>query len=344
MNNIFEELEDSQRIKANTKKYKDFSISDAFADYYGLNVSYTETVEAAAIALNLNDVVTARLVAINNKEAIFEAVNIKERMTSKVSLNKYPSLIKRVGDEFQVKIIAKSSKKSECQVDMFAPIFERWIDEIILNQTEIPVVNLELMMGRYGSGGYNGKINVEPLSELAGVPVYVDAFIPGSQIVLNIEHDFNKWVGKTVTALIDKVSTKPNRQEISVICSVKKYLNSLGDQSKVAWYNAMVNNNQEWKQLLKTTFEGIVTGVINSSKKTGVFVEIPQYSITVLIPTDAKLLTSYHPEQNVAVKLVSVDATTYYDSATEQTKHNIPYEVENGHVKNVNIETVFEFA
>jgi len=338
---VFSELNDLERIKQNSQKYANVEISEAFADYYGLKFSNTLFVEEP-IRVSLNDIVTARIVGITEKEVLLESPFVKGRLSAKINTSKAANLATRIGTNVDVKIVAKS--RDGYTVDMLAPAFDYWANNI--KGKAIEVRDLKLLVGRSGSGGYSGKIYIDELSEQTGVDTYVDAFIPGSQIVLNIERDFNRWVGKDVKAFVDVVSTKPNSNELSVICSVKKYLKYIGEQNLVEMYKAMLDNGKEWKEMKKTVYKGTVTGVINSSKRVGVFVEIEDAHITTLIPTDASELVKYKPGQSVEVMLEEINSTTYYDSTMNQTKHNIPYEVdpETGEYINVKLEPTYKLV
>ena len=48
-------------------------------------------------------------------------------------------------------------------------------------------------------------------------------------------------------------------------------------------------------------FNGVVTGVINSNKKTGVFIELPEHNITGLMPVNSSDLVNYRPGQDINV-------------------------------------------
>jgi hypothetical protein len=54
---------------------------------------------------------------------------------------------------------------------------------------------------KLSNGGFIGKALVPAVSDFIGEPYYVDAFIPGSQIVLNIESDFSRWMVQQLTHL-----------------------------------------------------------------------------------------------------------------------------------------------
>lgn len=330
---IFSELEDSARIKANTMRYRDMSIEDAFNDFYGKKTC--SCVAEPPISVNINDYVKARIVAITKRTTEFEAVNVKGRLISKVDLSRTPDI--DTSREYTVKIVERT--KDGWIVDPWAPMFDAWIDENLKTRTPVTVTNLKLVQG-----GYTARVRVDSLSTLTSSDVYVDAFIPGSQIVLNIERNFAKWNGATVTAFIDGYTRKPQSNEMCVICSVKKYLQSIGDMTKIEWFKAMTENTDAWKQLTQRTLEGVVTGVICTAEKCGVFVELPQYNITTLINAPANELTKYHPTNVVNVRVVNVDSPTYFDDTMQQMQHIIPYRIENGKYVDVKLNVEMAFA
>ena len=51
----------------------------------------------------------------------------------------------------------------------------------------------------------------------------------------------------------------------------------------MSMFNEWCGESDEWKKIAETSYEGKVTGIINSSKKCGVFVEIPSLMITGMI-------------------------------------------------------------
>ena len=57
----------------------------------------------------------------------------------------------------------------------------------------------------------------------------------------------------------------------------------------------------------KPSYEGTVTGIINSNKKTGVFVELDGKYITGLLPLEASDLLNYKPGDSVIVKVAEFE-------------------------------------
>ena len=225
-------VDDKKRIKENTLKYSNMSIEDAFADFY--NTERTSKVVPQPIIVSVGSCLRAKLVNNSKKGAEFEALNVKGRLITKTDVSKYPNLANRIGDEFTVKIIEKNC--DGYVVDMFAPIFDEWAASVKASDRPVTVENLKLMLGVTGAGGYIGKVNVNPLSEFTGNNIYVDAFIPGSQIVLNIESNFEKWNNTNVIACVDSISARLVINEVLVICFVEDYLTEYGNLMKADGY------------------------------------------------------------------------------------------------------------
>ena len=101
---------------------------------------------------------------------------------------------------------------------------------------------------------------------------------------------------------------------------------------------------EQWKRFEKTELSGKVTGVINSSKKCGVFVEIPELEITGFVEEKPEELVNYKPHNVVKVKLVGFDEETYFDHTMQQMQHVVPYEIENGVLRKCNLKPILQFV
>lgn len=279
-------LEDPvKRIKRLSVKYKDVSIAESFRREYDLPLE-TEGLEdhldaVTPLAVGDNIDVTVDTVT---KDKIYVSRNHSKDY---ISLRQGPTILRvEPGDKLTVSVVEK--RKDEVIADALQPLIDEWLDGIqrtLFNRfqsSEVVVRDLQLVYG-----GYTGKILVEGL--MFKKPYYVNAFIPGSQIVLNIEQDFDRWVGKNVTAMVTAVTKKNGA--LSVICSRKKYLNSLGGQSLVNIFDmGYGTDNHPFTNII---FEGHVTGILNSANKQGVFVEVPMYNITGMIPMSPAELVNY---------------------------------------------------
>lgn len=324
-------VSDKERIKYNTKKYADVSISEAFGG------AYREDEPEVPLTLRYGDVIDVKIASIEKGEVKFQGLTAKETVICKNNLAKYAKLRHYLPlDPIKARVIS-ADRKQVC-VDVLLPMLDQWIvgtmedvdkQRNMANPQVVMVHDLQLTRG-----GYMGKINVPTIEEFVGEPYYVDAFIPGSQIVLNIENDFERWVGKDVMAFVTGYSPKPNMPtKMSVICSPKAYLTFLGDMTLVDMFSHYCSIDDEWKAASEVVYDGVVTGILNSTRKCGAFIEITSMNLTGMADVAPEELVNYQPGQEVKVKISSFDDMTYFDSDSGQRKHMEPYEIENGVLK-----------
>jgi exoribonuclease R len=114
--------------------------------------------------------------------------------------------------------------------------------------------------------------------------------------------------------------------------------------TKIDLFKAYTEDNDEWKKNLETRRKGLVTGVINTAKKCGVFVELPELNITGLVSLKSDELVNYKPGDEVDVRIVSFDEIRYYDKDYDQVRHAIPYVITDNLVKECNLKPVLQFA
>lgn len=324
-------VSDKERIKYNTKKYADVSISEAFGG------AYREDEPEVPLTLRYGDVIDVKIASIEKGEVKFQGLTAKETVICKNNLAKYAKLRHYLPlDPIKARVIS-ADRKQVC-VDVLLPMLDQWIvgtmedvdkQRNMANPQVVVVHDLQLTRG-----GYMGKINVPTIEEFVGEPYYVDAFIPGSQIVLNIENDFERWVGKDVMAFVTGYSPKPNMPtKMSVICSPKAYLTFLGDMTLVDMFSHYCSIDDEWKAASEVVYDGVVTGILNSTRKCGAFIEITSMNLTGMADVAPEELVNYQPGQEVKVKISGFDDMTYFDSDSGQRKHMEPYEIENGVLK-----------
>ena len=131
---------------------------------------------------------------------------------------------------------------------------------------------------------------------------------------------------------------------MSLICSRKALLNFSGNLSKIQLFSDYCENNKKWKAFTKSEFVGTITGVIDSSKKTGVFVEIPVFNITGMISTEAKDLVNFKKGAEVKVRITDFEQMLTYNPTNGNTEHAIPYVIEDGCLKSCILKPVLELA
>lgn len=341
------------RIKRNSERYKNVDIREAFAQEYGLKIKKSRKKEANQMYYDVQpgEIIPLKITYIDKKTVAFDQSLFKENIVSAVNLYQYKRFKKNTPKEtVNCKVISKTADK--IVVDPLAPMFDEWLkdklDSIhhqydLKNDRSIEVRNLTLIRG-----GFSGDVRVDPVSDFCGQDIMLKAFIPGSQIVLNIESDFEKWNGKSVKAFITNyMQSSGNYQgadKLSLICSAKEYLKFLGDKVKMDFFNEYCLESERWKKITETSWKGVVTGIINSSKKQGVFVEIPDLYITGMIEMSSSKLNYYHPGMEIEVKLDRIDEPTVWNSDVGQMQHKPAFVIDGNVLKKCNLRFVFKIA
>lgn len=338
------------RIKRNSALFSNVDCSKAFSLFYGIRIKKVKESDTAYRDVTPGDLIELRLMDVNKKAAVFDTGAFKENIVSAVNLFQYAKFKNgkwKRGMKVLCKVVAKEPGK--ISVDPLAPMFDTWIKDKLENipaqynvkeDRSIKVSNLRLI----NNAGFQGDVRVDNVSDFCGQDVCIKAFIPGSQIVLNIERNFPRWEGQTVRAFItnyiDRRDSKGDR--MSLICSAKEYLKFQGDKNKIAIFDTYCQREKEWEEITKTPICGTVTGIINSSKKQGVFVEISDLNITGMVEMKSEQLVHYHPGDELIVTLKRIDEPMFYNEFTDQMQHSKPYIIEDGALKKCNLRFVFE--
>ena len=338
---------DKERIKFLSRKYKDVPIVEAFASEYNFPINQLdEHVDITPVEPRIGDVLDVHIASIDKNRVVFDTMNLKNELISKVNLYKYSIFRNFIPTDF-VKVMVTDIDKQRVYVDPIAPLMDAWMsrhigDKLYQKQIKSPhpvkVKNLRLV-----AGGFLGEAVVSDVTDFVREEYTVSAFIPGSQIVLNIAEDFNDYVGKEVDAFVVNYLKKPNG-EISVICSVKEYLKFQGECIMMDMFNSWCDGTDYWKMVEQTSYPGKVTGIINSSKKCGVFVEIPSLKITGLVSTKPEELVNYKPHSDVMVKIKGFDEETYFNQTMRQIQHVEPYIIKNGSLEKCNLKPILALA
>ena len=337
-----------ERIKFYSQKYKNTSLSDAFNDVYKVNLKTNIPDIDCHATLNPGQIIRAKIQSVSKGNVTFDSISIKDPLICRTNLHRFKKFQEFLPlNPIELKVIEKTNRGYV--VDPMLPIFEGWLNPILKDPTIqydikepnlVYVENLQLV-----AGGFLGKVKVECLSEFVGEPQYIEAFIPGSQIVLNIESNFERWIGKTVPAFITNYIQKPGiGKGMSLICSTKQYLKYLGDLEKIDIFKAWSDAGPIWDKITELRFEGVVTGVINSAKKCGVFVEIPQHYITGMISMKPEELVNYKPGQKITVKITGFEEEMLWNKVVQQMQHAIPYVIENNKLRECSLKPILELV
>lgn len=339
---------DKERIKFYTQKYKNSSIIEAFNDVYGTKCKNIPLANETPQDFKVGDKIKAMVSSVNKYDTILEVSNAKKPIVSKTNLWKFDKFKQFIPSQ-PIDMQVVEVKKDKIVVDPLGYLLGDYLNPIIknpniqrnINETK-PIIVKNLSLTR---GGFMGKAVIPNVSEFVGEEYTVDAFIPGSQIVLNVTDDFEKFNGADVCAfIVNYIQSPTNPSKMSLICSVKELIKFTGECNMVSIFKEWCENTRTWDNVKSHVWEGKVTGVINTSKKCGVFVEIPELSITGMVSTPASELVNYKPHQDVSIKLVGFEEETYFNEAAQQKQHVEPYVIEGDILEKCNLKPILEFA
>ena len=346
---------DRERIKAYSKKYKDFSITEAFEDCYGISIndSFKEKANFIPSDLRVGQYIKTKILSIDKSGVIFDPANYKTNLQSSVNLYKYDKF-KHFLPKDELTAVVTRVDKDKAVINPISPMMDMWLNPILEDTTiqkRIPTDsndNMDTIIVKdlkLSKGGFLGKAVIPTVSDFVGEHYTVDAFIPGSQIVLNITDNFEQFEGGAVEAFVVNYMKKPgSKDEMSLICSAKEVIKFVGECNMIKLFNSWCEESELWKTVSSTTFSGVVTGVINTSKKCGVFVEVPDLSITGMVAAKPEDLVNYKPHTKVDVKIEGFDEEMFYNSDVNQRQHVEPYEIEDGILRKCNLKPILQFV
>ena len=342
---------EKERIKWNTTKYADHTIVEAFEEEYRTPIKVDNvSIESTPSELHIGDIINVSILEVSKRSVVFDTRNIKDNIYSAVDLSKYerfknPAYCSPIRDiEAKITNITKAGVK----IDVIEPMIESyvmrnvnkpWLQKEIGNPHTVRVRNLQLT-----KGGFLGKVALPNVSNFLGEPYLVDAFIPGSQIVLNITDNFEQFIGKDVNAFIINYIEKPGSNKMSLVCSVKEYLKFNGECLMIDMFKNWCDDNEVWKTTKEFNNTGIVTGVINSSKKCGIFVELPNLFITGMVNISPTDLVKYKPGDRINVRIDGFEEEVYYNPVIQQTQHVEPYKITDGCIEKCTLKPILKLV
>ena len=339
---------DAERIKAYSKRYKNMSIVEAFEHAYGITIGQVkEGVNNTPSEIKVGDEIKLNILSITKNHVEFDAANYKAQILSSVNLHKYDRFKHNLPTD-PIKVLVMDVQKDRVTVDPLAPVVNDYLNPILSNKNvqkvignpqSVRVKNLQLT-----KGGFTGKAVLPTVSQFVGEEYTVDVFIPGSQIVLNITDNFEQFVGKEVDAFIINYMNKPGSNALSLVASAKELIKFRGECKLIELFKSWCEESECWKKNLTSKYQGRVTGVINSSKKCGVFVEIPALDMTGLVPVEPDQLVNYKADSFVWVQLTGFDEEKKYNPITKQMEHVDPYVIEDNCLVRCNLKPVLSFV
>lgn len=343
---------EGERIKAMTEKYKEDSIQESFAKEYKIRFSksFLRDVSTSFGETEMDpqpgDNIMLRIKDITKKGVAFYQGNIKETIKCNTNLYQYPRLRDCFAEMKPISCKVISRNINEIVVDPLAGMLDDWIASTTLDlqsqyhMTEdrsITVESLHLVRG-----GFTGRIRVDTISNFCGKDMYMEAFIPGSQIVLNVEYDFEKWEGQSVQAFVTNYTNKPGNSNMTLICSVKELLRHEGNKQIIEWFKMYCDDSKEWDEVSNQVFDGVITGVCHTQNKCGAFVELPDQHITAMIPLKPEQLCHYKRGADIRVMIDHFDEPTKWNGL--QLIHLVPYIINDDILENMSLRIVLKEA
>lgn len=296
-----------ERLMYMKKNYGGMSIPEQFAVFYGETVSDDLKKNKHInnpIIIEVGGTYTGSVHEITKRGVVLDVPGVKEEIISKENfttcIDNIQNYLVTHNNELMFKVLEK--KNGKYYVSILEAYYESWkkqIDKAIEQHMAINV-HIDSLI----KGGYMCHTNIWPISELTGKTYTSAVFIPGSNIVLNIETDFARWLDKDVEVIpqnFTKFKAFGRPIENSLTASRKMVLKIYGMKNMYdIYYKAKLAEHPDVKYTPEV-FTGKVTGIINSNKKTGVFIEIEDKYITGLMPVSADNLLNYKPGDNIQV-------------------------------------------
>ena len=303
---------DLERIKYMKKAYGNMSLAKSFSIFYGLEIA-PEIKSNKAInnvtVIELGKVYLGIVKSIGKNGIVFDMPGVKEEIISKENFNDCMDVLNNYLITHNNKLLfeVREHKDGKYIVSVISAYYRQWVTTI--NKAIQHEQGINVHIDRLVKGGYVCHTNITPICQLTGKTYTHSVFIPGSHIVLNIEHDFEKWVDQDVTIIPQKFvefhkDMRTGLIENSLVGSRKKVLQILGMNNIHELYTkwALAQKDERVKYEPES-FPGTVTGIINSSNKTGIFVELDDKYITGLMPIDAMDLLDYKPGDPITVRI-----------------------------------------
>ena len=308
LEDIFNDFKsDKERIKYMNENYGGMDLAKSFEIFYGMKVSSaakkSKTINTITNII-VGNVYEGTVASFNHRGITFEIPGVKEEIVSKETFSdcfdEVQNYLMNHNGKLMFEVREKRNGKYYVSViNAYYRIWQQLIERCIASETPINVHIDDLVRG-----GYLCHTDIWPINELTGKNYTSSVFIPGSLIVLNIESDFNKWIGKDVDIIPQKFTHyRPvgAPAENSLINSRKHLQQHKRFKNIHQIYTRMKLATMPVAIYTPEVFEGTVTGIINSSKKTGVFVELDNKYITGLLPLNSESLYGFHPGDKIKV-------------------------------------------
>ena len=322
---------DNDRIKYMKNAYKNMSLAKSFSIFYGVEVSPEITKDKSinqVNIINLGEIYAGTVKEITKTQISFSIPGVKEEIISKENFSTCIDYVQNYLLSHNNKLLfeVREKKDNRYYVSVISAYYKNWVDTI--NKAIQREDGIEVHIDSLVQGGYLCHTPITTLNNLTGRNYTHSVFIPGSHIVLNIEHDFEKWIGQDVVIVPQKFvefrkNFKTGETENSLVGSRKKVLQIMGMKNLAEMYNKYLLSTKENVKFTPETYEGVVTGIINAQKKQGVFIELQDKFITGLLPMEAYDLLDYKPGDKVNVCIDTFEVQEGKDPFIFNKKGNV---------------------
>lgn len=333
-----------ERIKYMSNAYRNMNLTKAFQTFYNLSIKqevYNNSTINSVYTLEIGKSYLGNVESFSKRGLTFSVPGVKDVIMSKENFTDCEDNINNYLLTHNNKLLfeVKEKKNNVYIVSVIDGYYQSWvniIDDAIRNNNGIQVHIDQLV-----HGGYLCHTLIKTLYDLTGKQYTHSVFIPGSHIVLNIEHDFERWIGEDVIIVPQKFvdfrkNFKTGEIEKSLVGSRKKVLQLLGINNMLEIYTKWKLCEEHDNVSFDNKFEGIVTGIINSRNKKGIFIELNDKYITGLAELDSIDLLNYKPGDPVNVKIINFECKEGHEPFV--------YTKNGKHIKECNVRPVFELV
>lgn len=298
---------DKERIRYMKDNYGHLSLAEQFAVFYGEEVSNTVKKNKRInnpVNIEIGGSYKGIVTEISGNGIVFDVAGVKEEVISKENFSDCMDAVQNylLNHENELLFTVTEKKDNKYYVSVLEGYYRSWQKQIEKAIEQRAAINVHI--DSLVRGGYMCHTDIWPISELTGKTYTSAVFIPGSNIVLNIENDFERWLDKDVQAVPQKFTKfrsfgRPT--ENSLMASRKMVLKILGMKNMYEIYTRAKLGERPDVKYVPEVFTGKVTGIINSNKKTGIFIELEDKYITGLMPVEEANLLNYKPGDTVQV-------------------------------------------
>jgi ribosomal protein S1 len=297
-----------ERLAYMKKAYKNMSIAESFAKFYGIELNGTSNKEVNNVTtIECGQCYWGTVNSISKNGITFLIPGVKEELVSKENFSDCMDHVQNylLNHDNKLRFEVREKKHGVYYVSVINGYYKLWVENVERMAKKFEPIDVHI--DSLTKGGYLCHTVITTLKELTGKDFTSSVFIPGSNIVLNIERDFERWIGEDIQIIPQKIvkfKQTGDGVENSLIGSRKLLLQQIGNQNLYNIFNRAkllaLNANSSAN---KEVFDGTVTGIINSNKKTGIFVELNGLYITGLMPIDSSELLDFKPGDQIKVKV-----------------------------------------